>query len=125
MFVNASVLVVKSKERMVKNLDAQTVNRNIFFSLRRETRLLRIHVLLPNTRKFLVNLIDEYYQGLLSWEVFSTTVKAFHATRMGGGGPKKRLVIPNKPNEEDYFYANTYHRCMNVLSCYMRIMVIH
>ncbi|CAN6809313.1 unnamed protein product [Brassica oleracea] len=63
-------------------------------------------------RKFLVNLIDEYYQGLLSWEVFSTTVKSFHATRMGG--PKKRLVIPNKPKEEDYFYANPYE-CLQLL----------
>ena len=63
-------------------------------------------------RKFLVNLIDEYYQGLVSWEVFSTRVKAFHATRMGG--PKKRLVIPNKPKEEDYFYANPYE-CLQLL----------
>ncbi|KAF2611858.1 hypothetical protein F2Q70_00009522 [Brassica cretica] len=63
-------------------------------------------------RKFLVNLIDEYYQGMLSWEVFSTTVKSFHATRMGG--PKKRLVIPNKPKEEDYFYANPYE-CLQLL----------
>ncbi|ESQ49884.1 hypothetical protein EUTSA_v10020530mg [Eutrema salsugineum] len=63
-------------------------------------------------RKFLVKLIDEYYEGLLSWEVFSTMVKAFHATRMGG--PKKRLVIPNKPKEEDYFYANPYE-CLQLL----------
>lgn len=63
-------------------------------------------------RKFLVKLIDEYYDGLLSWEVFSTTVKAFHATRMGG--PKRRLVIPNKPKEEDYFYANPYE-CLQLL----------
>jgi hypothetical protein len=63
-------------------------------------------------RKLLVKLIDEYYEGLLSWEVFSTTVKAFHATRMGG--PKRRLVIPNKPKEEDYFYANPYE-CLQLL----------
>ncbi|CAN7108033.1 unnamed protein product [Brassica rapa subsp. narinosa] len=63
-------------------------------------------------RKFLVDLIDEYYEGLLSWEVFSTRVKASHGTRMGG--PKKRLVIPSKPKEEDYFYANPYE-CLQLL----------
>ncbi|KAJ4892697.1 O-fucosyltransferase family protein [Raphanus sativus] len=75
-------------------------------------RFLRFKKTIELNRKFLVNLIDEYYEGLLNWEVFSTTVKAFHGTRMGG--PKKRLVIPSKPTEEDYFYANPYE-CLQLL----------
>ncbi|KAK4279998.1 hypothetical protein QN277_011684 [Acacia crassicarpa] len=55
-------------------------------------------------RKLLVNLIDQYTTGSLSWDEFSSLVKKFHASQMGG--PKTRLVIPEKPKEEDYFYAN-------------------
>ncbi|KAG8662413.1 rhamnogalacturonan I rhamnosyltransferase 1 isoform X2 [Manihot esculenta] len=55
-------------------------------------------------RKLLVGLIDQYKEGSLSWDEFSTTVKEVHADRMGS--PKMRVVIPEKPKEEDYFYAN-------------------
>ncbi|KAI9082848.1 hypothetical protein K1719_035178 [Acacia pycnantha] len=55
-------------------------------------------------RKLLVNLIDQYTTGSLSWDEFSSIVKKFHASQMGG--PKTRVVIPEKPKEEDYFYAN-------------------
>lgn len=55
-------------------------------------------------RKLLVELIDKYTSGLLTWDDFSSMVKDAHAARMGS--PTKRVVIPNKPKEEDYFYAN-------------------
>uniref|UniRef100_A0A7N0R852 O-fucosyltransferase family protein n=2 Tax=Kalanchoe fedtschenkoi TaxID=63787 RepID=A0A7N0R852_KALFE len=55
-------------------------------------------------RRLLVQLIDSYTRGSLSWQDFSSAVKEAHADRMGN--PKKRLVIPDRPKEEDYFYAN-------------------
>lgn len=70
-------------------------------------------------RKFLVRLIDEYTEGLLTWDVFSSTVKAFHSTRMGS--PKRRLVIPNKPKEEDYFYSNP-QECLQLLDVPLRVI---
>ncbi|XP_076910009.1 rhamnogalacturonan I rhamnosyltransferase 1-like [Bidens hawaiensis] len=55
-------------------------------------------------RKVLVELIDKYTSGILSWDDFSGAVKDTHAQRMGA--PTKRLVMPDRPKEEDYFYAN-------------------
>ncbi|KAF7806293.1 rhamnogalacturonan I rhamnosyltransferase 1-like [Senna tora] len=55
-------------------------------------------------RKLLVDLIDLYHNGVLNWDEFSLAVKRIHAGRMGN--PSKRLVIPGRPKEEDYFYAN-------------------
>ncbi|GKV25173.1 hypothetical protein SLEP1_g34646 [Rubroshorea leprosula] len=55
-------------------------------------------------RKFLVYLIDQYTSGSQSWNEFSSAVKERHANRKGQ--PMKRLVIPDRPKEEDYFYAN-------------------
>ncbi|KAK1292431.1 Uncharacterized protein QJS10_CPB17g00403 [Acorus calamus] len=55
-------------------------------------------------RKPLVELIDQYDNGSLNWDEFSSSVKAAHANRMGN--PVLRLVIPDRPKEEDYFYAN-------------------
>ncbi|XP_012088109.1 rhamnogalacturonan I rhamnosyltransferase 1 isoform X2 [Jatropha curcas] len=63
-------------------------------------------------RKLLVGLIDQYNKGSLSWDEFSTTLKQVHADRMGN--PKTRVVIPDKPKEEDYFYANP-HECLQLL----------
>lgn len=40
----------------------------------------------------------------MSWDEFSSTVKEVHVDLMGN--PKARVVIPDKPKEEDYFYAN-------------------
>ncbi|KAK4756330.1 hypothetical protein SAY87_006457 [Trapa incisa] len=57
-------------------------------------------------RKLLVELIDQYNSGLLSWDQFSSAVKIFHSNRMGG--QSKRLAISDRPKEEDYFYANPY-----------------
>ncbi|MBA0858811.1 hypothetical protein Goshw_000616 [Gossypium schwendimanii] len=55
-------------------------------------------------RRLLVDLIDQYNNGSLSWIQFSDAVKETHERRRGQ--PSKRLVIPNRPKEEDYFYAN-------------------
>lgn len=55
-------------------------------------------------RQLLVDLIDQYNNGALNWDEFSSAVKEAHADRMGS--PTKRLVILDKPKEEDYFYAN-------------------
>ncbi|KAJ0436708.1 putative GDP-fucose protein O-fucosyltransferase [Helianthus annuus] len=55
-------------------------------------------------RRVLVELIDKYTSGLLGWDEFSSAVKDTHAQRMGN--PRKRLVIADRPKEEDYFYAN-------------------
>ncbi|KAI9088380.1 hypothetical protein K1719_029829 [Acacia pycnantha] len=55
-------------------------------------------------RKLLVNLIDQFNNGILNWDEFSSAVKEAHANRMGS--PSKRLVIPDRPKEEDYFYSN-------------------
>ncbi|KAJ0789935.1 putative GDP-fucose protein O-fucosyltransferase [Helianthus annuus] len=55
-------------------------------------------------RKLLVELIDKYTTNSMSWDEFSRAVKEAHANRMGN--PIKRLIIPDRPKEEDYFYAN-------------------
>ncbi|KAK1295836.1 Uncharacterized protein QJS10_CPB15g01072 [Acorus calamus] len=55
-------------------------------------------------RKPLVELIDQYNNGSLDWDEFSSSVKAVHVNRMGN--PMRRVVIPDRPKEEDYFYAN-------------------
>lgn len=55
-------------------------------------------------RKLLVDLIDQFNNGVLNWVEFSSTVKEAHANRIGS--PTKRLAIPDRPKEEDYFYSN-------------------
>ncbi|KAJ9163479.1 hypothetical protein P3X46_023142 [Hevea brasiliensis] len=55
-------------------------------------------------RRLLVDLIDRFNNGSLSWDEFSSAVKESHANRMGN--PVNRLVIPDRPKEEDYFYSN-------------------
>ncbi|XP_006345092.1 uncharacterized protein At1g04910-like [Solanum tuberosum] len=57
-------------------------------------------------RKLLVDLIDQHTAGSLTWDEFSNAVKHAHAERMGN--PTKRLVIPDRPKEEDYFYSNPW-----------------
>ncbi|XP_043701355.1 rhamnogalacturonan I rhamnosyltransferase 1-like [Telopea speciosissima] len=63
-------------------------------------------------RKLLVDLIDQYNDGLLGWEKFSSLVKDAHANLMGS--PSRRVVIPDRPKEEDYFYANP-HECLQLV----------
>ncbi|KAJ6833817.1 uncharacterized protein M6B38_338970 [Iris pallida] len=55
-------------------------------------------------RRLLVELIDQYNDGSMGWDEFSSSVKAAHENRMGK--PSRRMVIPDRPKEEDYFYAN-------------------
>jgi len=55
-------------------------------------------------RKRLVGLFDQYNNGSLNWDEFALAVKEVHAERMGE--PTKRIVIPDRPKEEDYFYSN-------------------
>ncbi|KAG5572084.1 hypothetical protein H5410_061850 [Solanum commersonii] len=55
-------------------------------------------------RKLLVDLIYQYNAGSFTWNEFSAAVKEAHTERMGN--PAKRLVIPDRPKEEDYFYSN-------------------
>lgn len=63
-------------------------------------------------RKLLVELIDQYNNGSLGWDEFSLSVKAAHVSRMGK--PTRRVVIPDRPKEEDYFYANP-QECLHQL----------
>ncbi|KMZ56602.1 Peptide-O-fucosyltransferase [Zostera marina] len=62
-------------------------------------------------RKLVVELIDRYNKGLLSWELFSDSVKRIHADRMGA--PRTRSVIADRPKDEDYFYSNP-QECMHI-----------
>lgn len=55
-------------------------------------------------RRLLVDLIDRYTAGSMGWDEFSTAVKLAHAHRLGQ--PTRRVVIPDRPKEEDYFYSN-------------------
>ena len=55
-------------------------------------------------RRLLVDLIDQYNRKQLKWGEFSSAVKEAHAGRWGS--PTKRMVIPERPKEEDYFYSN-------------------
>lgn len=57
-------------------------------------------------RKVLVDLIDRYDAGSISWYEFSNAVKEAHSGRMGS--PSRRLAISDRPKEEDYFYANPW-----------------
>ncbi|KAL2479113.1 O-fucosyltransferase family protein [Forsythia ovata] len=63
-------------------------------------------------RRLLVDLLDQYNFGSLTWDEFSNAVKDAHAERMGN--PTKRSVVPERPKEEDYFYANPWE-CLQPL----------
>lgn len=55
-------------------------------------------------RRELVRLLDLFQNQTLSWEEFADGVRVAHMNKMGQ--PSPREVIPSKPKEEDYFYAN-------------------
>ncbi|KMT07010.1 hypothetical protein BVRB_6g153420 [Beta vulgaris subsp. vulgaris] len=55
-------------------------------------------------RKKLVELVDLQQNGTLPWDNFVAGVKDVHLNRLGQ--PVLRKVIPDRPKEEDYFYAN-------------------
>jgi hypothetical protein len=52
----------------------------------------------------LVELLDLFQGGKLSWDEFSAAVKVAHQNHMGQA--TDRRAIPGRPKEEDYFYAN-------------------
>ncbi|CAD6242578.1 unnamed protein product [Miscanthus lutarioriparius] len=55
-------------------------------------------------RKFIVELVDQYTSGSLRWDEFASLIKVVHSNRMGSA--TTRAAIPDRPKEEDYFYAN-------------------
>ncbi|KAF3587156.1 hypothetical protein F2Q69_00026628 [Brassica cretica] len=55
-------------------------------------------------RKRLVELLDLHDNKTLTWDQFAVAIKAAHERR--SGAPTHRRVVPDKPKEEDYFYAN-------------------
>ena len=55
-------------------------------------------------RRKLIELIDLYQSNQLTWDGFSLAVKEHHDKYTGS--PTRRNVVPDRPKEEDYFYAN-------------------
>ena len=55
-------------------------------------------------RRKLVELIDLYHNGRLKWHDFSLAIKEHQGNHTGT--QKRRTGIPDRPKEEDYFYAN-------------------
>lgn len=66
-------------------------------------------------RRKLVQLLDLHQNGTLSWNEFEAAVRQAHENRMGQ--PIPRRVIPDKPKEEDYFYANPQECLCEETSC--------
>ncbi|KAL8161494.1 hypothetical protein V2J09_012983 [Rumex salicifolius] len=66
-------------------------------------------------RKRIVELIDLHQNGTMPWDEFVIAVKEAHANRTGQ--PVLRRVIPDKPKEEDYFYANPQECLCENISC--------
>ncbi|KAJ8774616.1 hypothetical protein K2173_017062 [Erythroxylum novogranatense] len=66
-------------------------------------------------RKRLVTLLDLHQNGTLSWNEFAVSVREAHEKRMGQ--PTHRMVIPDRPKEEDYFYANPQECLCEGSSC--------
>lgn len=52
----------------------------------------------------IVEIIDQYKNGTLDWDNFSSAIRQAHEGRTGT--PFKRRVIPGQPKQEDYFYSN-------------------
>lgn len=55
-------------------------------------------------RRKLVELLDLHLNKTMAWDEFSHAVRTVHKQRMGQ--PTRRKIIPERPKEEDYFYAN-------------------
>lgn len=66
-------------------------------------------------RKKTVELLDLYQNKTLPWDEFANAVQVAHANRTGQ--PSLRRIIPDKPKEEDYFYANPLECLCNTQEC--------
>ncbi|CAM8953974.1 unnamed protein product [Rhodiola kirilowii] len=66
-------------------------------------------------RRRLIELIDLHQNQTIDWIQFCVSVKSAHENRMGQPAPRK--VIPDKPKEEDYFYANPYECIRDDTDC--------
>ncbi|XP_077230728.1 rhamnogalacturonan I rhamnosyltransferase 4-like [Tasmannia lanceolata] len=69
-------------------------------------------------RRELVELLDLHLNNTLSWDEFSYAVRHVHEHRMGEH--TRRKVIPDRPKEEDYFYANP-EECLGPLNPQSRV----
>ncbi|KAF8068532.1 hypothetical protein N665_1146s0025 [Sinapis alba] len=67
-------------------------------------------------RKRLVELLDLHHNKTLTWDQFAVAVKVAHERRTGA--PTHRRVIPDKPKEEDYFYANPQECLCESTNCH-------
>ncbi|KAG0496091.1 hypothetical protein HPP92_000782 [Vanilla planifolia] len=67
-------------------------------------------------RKLLVELLDLYRDEKLSWDQFRSAVVEIHKNRIGQ--PTVRKVIPGRPKDEDYFYANP-QECLSLPRSFM------
>lgn len=56
-----------------------------------------------------------HHNGTLPWDQFANAVRQAHENRMGQ--PNRRRVIPDRPKEEDYFYANPYECLCEETTC--------
>lgn len=59
--------------------------------------------------------MDLYENKTLSWDEFAKAVQQTHQRSLGQ--PACRRMVPNKPKEEDYFYANPFECLSNVTGC--------
>ncbi|KAG5522417.1 hypothetical protein RHGRI_034560 [Rhododendron griersonianum] len=66
-------------------------------------------------RRKLIELVDLHHNGTLDWDEFSFSVRIAHGKRMGQ--PTSRLVMVDKPKEEDYFYSNPQECLCGGTSC--------
>lgn len=66
-------------------------------------------------RRKLIELVDLHHNGTLDWDEFSFSVRIAHGKRMGQ--PTPRLVMVDKPKEEDYFYSNPQECLCGGTSC--------
>lgn len=67
-------------------------------------------------RRKLVELLDMHENKTLSWGGFVKAVRLAHEKTLGQ--PACRKVVPDKPKEEDFFYANPHECLKNAIECH-------